>query len=237
MDPRTYRQEFEGSFETFEGRAYYGFGPANVRELQYDPHLDLIFCFDFNVSPGVAVVVQEQVAGTCVIGEVWIEEHSNTPKVCADLAYDWADVHEGNIICRGDQTGGAQSTSGVEGSDWDLIQMHLGRSFKGEIEVDLPGRNPPEKDRVNAMNTRIAAVDGTRRLFVDGNKAPHTMKDLDSVEADTRGRLMKPKAKGQLVKPTTGPGRMLTHLTDALGYHVWRTHPVEAEGGVVITQM
>ncbi len=227
MDARTFRQEYEGSFETFEGRAYYDFSPSNVAALHYDPRLDLIFCFDFNVSPGVAVVVQEQAMGTCVLGEIWIERNSNTPKVCEDLAEDWAGVHEGTITCHGDRTGGARSTSGVEGSDWDLIRIHLGRLFKGSIDVDLPESNPPEKDRVNAMNTRISAADRTRRLFVNGAKAPHTMKDLDAVEADDRGRL---------IKPTSGVGRMLTHPTDALGYHVWRTHPVEADGGVTITR-
>jgi hypothetical protein len=231
MDERTFRQECEGSFETFEGRAYYGFGPDNVRALEYREGTDLVFAFDFNVSPGVAVVLQELEMGTCVIGEVWIERDSNTPLVCEHLARKWGPNgtnHQGMVVCRGDETGGARKTSAVAGTDWDLIKNHLGRAFgQGRVRVDLPSRNPSERARVNAMNSRICAVDGERKLFVDGNKAPHVMRDLDSVEADDAGCL---------VKPSAGPGRLLTHPTDALGYHVHRKWPVRSGGNVMIEQ-
>jgi hypothetical protein len=229
MDARTYRQEYEGSFESFEGRAYYAFGTENHRELEYDPALDLVFCFDFNVSPGVAAVVQEQelegVPGksTCVIGEAWVDKHSNTPMICKLLARDWAKRHKGVVVCRGDSSGGARSTSQVRGSDWDIIREHMRKAFPGTIEVagrerrrasiDVPRKNPPVRSRLNAVNARISDADDARRLFVDPRKAPHVVRDLDSVEAD---------AVGDIVKEKNSP---LTHISDALGYHVWRKHP------------
>lgn len=229
MDARTFRQEYEGSFETFDGRAYYDFSPSNVRELQYDPRLDLIFCFDFNTSPGVAVVAQEQEIGTCVIGEVWIERDSNTPMVCSRLVRKWKH-HTGIVICRGDQTGGVKKTSSVAGSDWEIIRDILSKAFPGATEldgrrtsrlrIDLPSGNPPERERLNAMNARIKSASGERRLFVDGARAPHTMADLDSVESDNAGCLVKKK------KPHEAA--MLTHPTDALGYHVWRKYPLKS---------
>lgn len=60
-DPLLFAQEWLGQRVSMEGRAYYGFQTEyNTRELQYDPSLPLLFCFDFNRSPGVAVVAQEQ---------------------------------------------------------------------------------------------------------------------------------------------------------------------------------
>lgn len=60
MDPRIYAQEYLAQRVAMEGRAYYQFGPENLRELEYLPGLPLLFCFDFNRTPGVAVVAQEQ---------------------------------------------------------------------------------------------------------------------------------------------------------------------------------
>lgn len=62
MDELSFRQEFEGDFVNFAGQAYYPFNETeHVRTLFYDPQAPLVICFDFNVSPGVAVIAQEQV--------------------------------------------------------------------------------------------------------------------------------------------------------------------------------
>lgn len=60
MDPRIYAQEYLAQRISMEGRAYYQFGPENLRENEYDPRLPLCISFDFNRSPGIAVVSQEQ---------------------------------------------------------------------------------------------------------------------------------------------------------------------------------
>jgi hypothetical protein len=41
--------------------------------------------------------------------------------------------------------------------------------------------NPPERARVNAMNTRTKTMDGTIRLYVDPAAAPHVVRDLEGV--------------------------------------------------------
>ncbi|MHC4513576.1 MAG: hypothetical protein ACYS5W_07745 [Planctomycetota bacterium] len=67
----------------------------NSAALEYDPNLPLLIHLDFNISPGVAEVAQEQqYQGTreeiadvisAYIGEVYIPRHSNTPMVCRRL--------------------------------------------------------------------------------------------------------------------------------------------------------
>jgi hypothetical protein len=103
-----------------------------VRAL-YDPRHPLIICLDFNVAPGVAAIAQEMrlvttaprpVVATCVIGEVWIENNSNTPAVCRKILTDWKD-HQGRVEVYGDATGGARGTAQVSGSDWDLAKKVL----------------------------------------------------------------------------------------------------------------
>lgn len=62
LDELSFMQEFEAEFVNFSGRTYYPFTMethcANLFQF-YNPHADLAVCFDFNVSPGVAVICQE----------------------------------------------------------------------------------------------------------------------------------------------------------------------------------
>lgn len=59
LDERSFRQEYGGEFLSDAGRAYYQYGPWNVRELQYQPDRPLLLCFDFNVKPGVCEIAQD----------------------------------------------------------------------------------------------------------------------------------------------------------------------------------
>lgn len=69
-DAILFAQEWEGKRVGTEGRAYYSFAEEhNTRELDYDPRLPLLFSFDFNRSPGVAVVSQEQAIRGVLVDE------------------------------------------------------------------------------------------------------------------------------------------------------------------------
>lgn len=237
MDERTYRQEFEASFETFSGRVYYSFSRENYKhELMYDPSKPLIFCFDFNASPGVAAVCQEQimpnqfedvcvngvwrkepVIGTGVIGEVWVTRDSNTEIVCRRLYEDWGE-HRGNIICYGDAAGGNRTSSGVRGSDWDLIKNFFKQtSFCDRISYKVPRANPRVRARVNAVNSRCKSMTGVIRFMIDAETAPHTVDDFEktTILAGSAGEIDKKKDSS------------LTHLSDALGYYIHKEFCVE----------
>jgi hypothetical protein len=239
LDPLTFSQEYEASFVNFEGRAYYAFTDANKERLRdrYNPAQPLILCLDFNVAPGVAAVCQELplpngLIGTAVIGEVYIENNSNTPAVCRKVLADWGQ-HQGRVEVFGDATGGAKGTAKVEGSDWDLVKRSL---RDGDKQADLAGfghrvafyvkdANPKERARVNAMNSRCQSTDGTRRLMVDPYHAPHVVKDLEGVRTLKGG-------SGEIDKDVDPK---LTHISDALGYYVEYRFPLAARTAVITT--
>jgi len=233
MDKRTFEQEYEASFLDFSGRAYYPFRREMhaAERLSYIPTAPLIFCFDFNVKPGVAVVAQEQpyrgsnpkVAEniTAVIGEVWIPDNSNTPAVCRRLVSDWK-THEGEVYCYGDFTGGNRGAAQTQGNNWDLIRMELSPVFQNRLGFFLQ-QNPREIDRVNCMNTRLEAASGTVNMLVDPAAAPHVVEDLEGVVLLEGG-------SGEIEKK---PGSDLTHLTDGLGYYIWQRWPIYADEPVV----
>lgn len=219
MDPLTYDQEFNASFVTFEGQCYYAFGDANkVGDLPYDPDGVLILCFDFNVSPGVCVIVQEGIRGTYVIGEVHIPRNSNTPAVVRKVIEEWGD-HAGIIQCYGDATGGAKGTAKVDGSDWDIIRQMLREHWGDRVRFKVGKSNPRERVRVNAMNSRICTISGEVNLYVSTVKAKNVIKDLEGV------RLLKGGA-GEIDKKVDPK---LTHLSDALGYYVADRWPVKSK--------
>lgn len=248
LDPLTYAQEYEASFVTFGGRVYYTFTDAHKAKLRdrYNPDRPLIFCLDFNVEPGVAAVCQEMPlpirqivngipvlatpqqphVGTAVIGEVWIDNNSNTPAVCRKLLKDWGE-HRGEVHVYGDASGGARGTAKVDGSDWDLAKKTLRagdssqqlKGFGSRVAFHVKEANPAERARVNAVNSRICATDGTVRLLVDPSAAPHVVKDLEGVTTllGGSGEIDKKKKKNP----------KLTHISDGLGYYVEFRFPIE----------
>lgn len=222
MDQLTFEQEFLASFISFHGLAYYGFGPDNcVKGLPYDVNGDLILCFDFNVAPGVAAIIQETPTQTHVIGEVHIPRNSNTPAVCARITKDWGN-HKGNVYCYGDSTGGARGTAKVQGSDWELIRNELRPVFGQRLRFRVPKANPRERVRVNAVNSRVCTQSGERHLLVDPTKAPNVVKDFEGVRTLEGG-------SGEIDKKSDPK---LTHPTDAIGYFITRAHPVKTGLGV-----
>lgn len=237
LDELVFLQEYRGSFINFTGRAYYPYTAAThnakLRHL-YDDRAPLAFCFDFNVEPGVAVVLQEltlpgqyergaggaalldrPITGTAIIGQVHIPRNSNTPAVCRKLIADWGD-HKGQVRCYGDATGGAGGSAKVQGSDWDLIYAALRAHFKERLVMRVPMANPPERSRINALNSRLRSTDGIQRMAVDPAAAPKVVEDLEGTRLLEGG-------SGELDKKIDP---RLTHLTDALGYYVHREFPV-----------
>lgn len=239
LDPLTFEQEYEGGFVNFAGRAYYAFGDHNVHEgLRHFPHEELYFCFDFNVAPGVAVVCQDQYKSwyreddlpdkvaerfTAVIGEVWVQQDSNTPRICKELKKLFPSKrHPGPVTCHGDATGGAKGTAQVRGSDWDIIEEDLEEEYEDQLDIAVGRSNPRERVRVNAMNSRCKTMDGTVRLLVDPRVAPKLIEDFEGVRTKDDG-------SGEIDKKKDPA---LTHMTDALGYFVAEEHPI---GGAQVT--
>jgi hypothetical protein len=232
MDPQMYRQEYLADFINFEGRAYPEFArEKNCVRLEYDPREDLWFFFDFNKSPGVAAVGQEQTisrdvfaAGviaelgeraTCIIGEVYIPRDSTTEHVCRRLCQDWGH-HDGRVKYHGDATGGAGGSAAIAGSDWDIVYRCLRDTFGSRAVPYHKQANPRQRVRANAMNARIQSADGTVRFFVDPVKAPRT---VESFEATT----LLEGGSGELHKPKDDTW---THLSDAIGYYVEDLFPI-----------
>lgn len=261
LDPLTFRQEYEAAFVTFEGRTYYPFDSeihaAEDLGLYYDPDLPLLLCFDFNVAPGVAVIMQEHIYNglhpqvarpmqgngklmhlptkdyldnrhafpasfnppfvTMALGEVYIPRNSNTERVCEEILGVWGN-HRGRVHLYGDATGGAKGTAKVKGSDWALVKTALESVFKGRLVDRVRKSNPKERERINAVNSRLINCNGQIRFLLDRKRTPHLQEDFEGVKYKDNG-------SGEIDKDATPE---LTHISDAAGYCIEREHPVGA---------
>lgn len=244
LDPITYAQEYLASFETVQGRAYYSFERQYnaFARLPYDKNADLFFALDFNVDPGVAAICQEidadriglrrrrpwvaeRVLG--VIGAVWIEQSSNTPRVCRRFIQLFGE-HKGRVICYGDATGGRRTTASETGfGDWYYVREILGRHFGSRLSLNVGASNPAEKDRVVAVNSRLRAADGTVRMLVDPENAVPMIEDFDGV-------MTIPGTDGELNKDMDDKR---THISDAVGYLVVKRYGIPGLGGLTSEEL
>lgn len=228
VDELTFNQEYGGEFVSFKGLAYYAYSkmnnPPEGVQVIYDPNLPLIFCHDFNRRPGTCLICQEQappdwlklrnggkIRGNCivVIDEIFIRSDSTTERVCDELIKRWAH-HNLEVLVHGDATGGAKTSQGVAGSDWDIIRSKLKDIFK--LRERWPRSNPPIRTRLNSMNTQLRSADGYINVVIDPVKTPMICRDFEGVTCDDEGNLEKNEA-------------MLSHISDAVSYYVHAAHP------------
>jgi len=230
LDELVFKQEYGGDFVSYTGAAYYAFNEhIHVGKYShlYNPTKPLVLCFDFNVSPGTASIIQELGPDvfdipvgqtvTVVMDEVHIKRNSNTPMVCRKILENWS-KHPGIVICYGDSTGGSQGTAKVKGNDWDLIKQSLIPYFGDRLYFKVPKHNPKERQRVNAVNSRLKSYSGLVRMVIDGKKCPNIVKDFQGV------RVIEGSA-GEIDKKRDP---MLSHLTDGIGYYIHKEFPVGA---------
>jgi len=201
LDALTFKQEYEADFVSFQGSAYYSYD-SNVHaehRLRYNDRRTLILSLDFNVSPGVAVIGQEQTLpngemGTGWIDEVWIERDSNTLKVMDKFLSRYSN-HRGVLHLHGDASGGAQGSAKVAGSDWELALQKLKPIFGGRLKAEYPRANPSERSRLNAVNSRLCSALGIVRMMIDPVGCPHLSIDFEGVDLDDQGAIEKLKDK------------------------------------------
>lgn len=205
LDVKTFRQEYEASFESMSGRVYYPFDRSkHVGDYPFDPTLPIWVGQDFNIDPMSSCILQPQPNG-----EIWAVDEivlpsSNTEEVCQELERKyWR--QQSSVVIYPDPAGAQRQHARGE-SDLSIMRDH---GFK---KLSYHRKHPAIADRVNAVNRMLESADGTVRLRVD-KRCKHLISSLDQTiyKAGTRDI---DKAAG------------VEHITDAMGYCIEREFPV-----------
>lgn len=214
-----------------------------VPSLKWFPGREVSVCVDFNRDPGTAVIVQEQAVEdystddalpeniadrfTAVLGEVFLRDVLVTDVMRDVLELLRQKKHKAQVKVYGDASGGAGTAVAVEGSAIDLIPKVLAPTLGDRLDMRFQPGNPEVLSRVLAMNARMMAADGFARMVVDRSQCPQLIRDFQVVKKKERLRF-------DIEKPTSGPGKLRTHLSDGLGYYIHGEFPVEDNASGVV---
>jgi hypothetical protein len=201
LDERTFRQEYLGKFETYQGIIYYNFGDHNI--APYKETLGnqiLVFC-DFNVSPMSAAVAVRTGYGYHIIDEIVIY-NSNTNELVEEIGNRYPGK---KIIAWPDPAGAQRKTSAGGLTDIKILQ-------NAGFTVKYRKSHPAVKDRINAVNSAFLSASGDVRLKID----PKCKKTIESFR--------KMSFKEGTVIPDKDSG--YDHMSDAVGYGIEYLMPV-----------
>jgi len=212
LDPRTFRQEYEASFETAGNRVYYAFNRATHGVCRNDvaqlirQNFEIIIGMDFNVSKMCACIGVR-------IGKDeihWFDELVLRDSNTFEMAQALASRFRGAAVYP-DPAGSARKSSATK-SDHQILREH-------GFRVIARRAHPPVKDRINAVNSRLMSEGGEARMTIDIDQCPELVNDLERMqwhngEPDKRD-----------------PER--SHMSDAMGYAVEYLYPINARGAQI----
>lgn len=208
MDPRTFRQEYDASFENYQGVVYYCFDrrknhtddtvkPGDTLHCGVDFNIGLMACVVFVIRDGLPRAVDE-------FAKVF-----DTPALIQKIKQRFP---EHPIIVYPDASGQNRKTSGASDSDLSLLR---GANFK----VVVDSSNPAVKDRVNSVNAMLCNTYDERRLLVNTNKCQTW---VTSLERQVYNDKSEPDKKGGF-----------DHHNDAGGYFICKLWPITKRTAVV----
>ena len=157
IDIRTFRQEFEGTFENYAGSVYYNFHPVeSVIDKQIDWEKPLHIGMDFNVDPMSACVTQIEKEKIYAVDEVIIYS-SNTDEMCQEIRDRYGSKIP--IFIYPDPASRQRKTSAGGRTDLSILQ-------NAGFKVKVKHKHPSIRDRVNAVNSKLKDSKGQRYIFV-----------------------------------------------------------------------
>jgi hypothetical protein len=168
MDSRTYKQEFEATWETFQGVVAYNFSREhNIRRLENPDLRTLHIGMDFNTSPCTAAIFVQQGKEMYQIDEIHML-NSNTQEVADEISRRYPTSTK---ICYPDPSGNQRKTSASGATDFTILR-------NAGFTVKAPTRHNLVRDRINSFNARLCSSDGIRHLFIDP-KCKYTIESLE----------------------------------------------------------
>lgn len=203
LDERTYKQEYEASFESLTGRVYYEFDRnLNVSADLVDTGAELLCGFDFNIAPMSAVIGVKAGNQFHVIDEVTIQ-NGNTELMAEAIQHKYPNRR---VLAYPDPSGKSRKTSSPVGvTDFSILAAH-------GFRVLAPNAAPLVVDRNNLVNAMLKNAAGDRRLFIHP-RCKQLIKCLDGLTF-----------KAGTSQPDKDMG--LDHLPDALAYLISYEYPM-----------
>lgn len=216
-DEAFYKQEVLGEYlNVNQGRVYRGFTrEKNLLAVEPDPLVPLRWALDFNVDPMSSVVAQISKQGVCVLDEI-VLSRATTQQACQEFLNRFP-AHPAGVVVYGDASGDNMKSTGS--TDFQIIRESLRNSSYGYVNLSVPKGNPSVHERVSLVNAKLCSASGHATLWVHP-KCKELIKDFEEVCYKPGSKVIDKEADSKR-----------THLSDALGYLIFREFPPGAPVG------
>lgn len=219
MSRKQFKQEYEASFETVQGRIYEDYGEANATREVAQPEDRLLWCHDFNFSPMSSAVCIRRGNSLYVVDEVVLQS-AVARQSALEFVHKYKDHKNRKLLLYGDPAGRAGEKHGHQ-SDYTELEGVL-RANGWEVERRVKPAAPAIRDRQNAVRAKIRNAAGKVSLFVNPGLAPYAHKGLSTTQTKEGSTFLEQDSEHQ-------------HITTAIGYLVDYEWPVGAEEDPVVT--
>jgi hypothetical protein len=213
LDVRTFKQEYEGSFEKIGGIVYYSYSIENNKYIEFEQNRDTYLLFDFNVNPMTCIINQNIGNGEYCTVKEFVHRNSNTESTSLAVdEYLKKNNFQGSLEVTGDATGFSQKSSATS-SDYQIIE----NIFKNYKNYQRKTKRSSIRNRVNALNSLLKNAKGEIRQYINPDKCPYLVKDLQRQEWKDNNIELDDK------------GGKIGHRTDALSYFALNYFPIETQ--------
>ena len=158
LDERTFRQEFEASFENLTGLVAVSFDDENIDKESSDlSMLPLLIGLDFNVDPMAGICAVKHNDCLYVFDEIMLTGGATTWDFAEEVTRRYG--VERRIIACPDPTGGARKTQGVGVTDHAILR-------RSGFTVQSPKAPWKIRDKITSVNTALMDATGERRTVI-----------------------------------------------------------------------
>lgn len=204
LDAKTFRQEYEATWETYSGIIYHGFDMRhNVSPLTEPLDNNILHIgIDFNLDPMSAVVSYIKDNKIYIMDEIQIWS-SNTDELCEEIHRRYKGK---KIFVYPDPASKQRKTSAGGRTDLSILT-------NAGFLPKMMNRHMAIRDRINSVNAKFCSASGERGIFIH----PKCKNLLNSVAKQTfkEGTVLPDKTQGY------------DHMNDALGYLVSFLYPIK----------
>lgn len=196
---------------------YYNFNRiVNVddKKAEFVRGLPVRLTVDFNYNPLCASVGQMR-NNVCWTFDEFVLSKASTWDLC-DAFISRFGQYKGDIYVYGDATGARHQTQSTQ-SDYQIIKSKLSSVFGSRLHFKVPRSNPPVRDRLNAVNSKLKNALGEPSYFIH-SRCRKLILDLETAESD--------EINAFAIDKRDTAGAALTHPSDAVGYWLTREFPI-----------
>lgn len=204
LDPRSFRQEYEATFENYQGSIHYAYGEHNIRSFdqQLDAYEPIYIGMDFNIDPMSAVIATYRNGRLHIFDEIEIFG-SNTQELVQEIRTRYGIRRRVNVYP--DASGAKRTTNSPGISDHIILQNAGFKLHNGSI-------NPPVAEGYSSVNAALSNHTNDPKLLID----PKCRRVIESLN------------KHSYLEGTRTPDKKsgFDHMTDSIRYLVHGIMPL-----------